>query len=217
MKIGIMGGTFDPIHNGHLMLADTAYRQFALDEIWFLPNGNPPHKKESSIGTDARRRSRMVALAIEGREGFRLEEYEVRRREVSCSYQTLEHFQKICPEDQFYFIIGADSLFAIETWVHPERIFSACTILAACRDDHDSREKMEQQIQYLKERYPEAQIRLLQSPLMAVSSHELREEIRLGRSIAGYVPEKVKAYIKREGLYESKDTENAEKAEATSG
>lgn len=217
MKIGIMGGTFDPIHNGHLMLADTAYRQFALDEIWFLPNGNPPHKKESSIGTDARRRSRMVALAIEGREGFRLEEYEVRRREVSCSYQTLEHFQKIYPEDQFYFIIGADSLFAIDTWVHPERIFSVCTILAACRDDHDSREKMEQQIRYLKEKYKEAKIGLLHSPLMSVSSHELREEIHLGRSIAGYVPEKVEAYIKREGLYESKDTKNAEKTEATSG
>ena len=98
MKIGIMGGTFDPIHNGHLMLADTAYRQFELDEVWFLPNGNPPHKKESSIGTDARHRSAMVALAIEGRDDYRVEEYEVRRREVSCSYQTLEYFQQKYPQ-----------------------------------------------------------------------------------------------------------------------
>ena len=102
-KIGIMGGTFDPVHNGHLMLADTAYRQFDLDQVWFLPNGNPPHKKEENIGTDARHRSRMVALAIQGRDYCRLEEYEVRRREVSCSYQTLEHFRKQYPEDEFYF------------------------------------------------------------------------------------------------------------------
>ena len=100
-KIGIMGGTFDPVHNGHLMLADTAYRQFDLDQVWFLPNGNPPHKKEENIGTDARHRSRMVALAIQGRDYCRLEEYEVRRREVSCSYQTLEHFRKQYPPQSY--------------------------------------------------------------------------------------------------------------------
>lgn len=201
-KIGIMGGTFDPVHNGHLMLADTAYRQFDLDQVWFLPNGNPPHKKEENIGTDARHRSRMVALAIQGRDYCRLEEYEVRRREVSCSYQTLEHFRKQYPEDEFYFIIGADSLFAIETWVHPERIFPACVILAACRDDHDSLEEMKAQIGHLKKVYPKARIRLLRSPLIPVSSSEIRRKIRAGLSIAEEVPEEVEAYIKEEELYE---------------
>ena len=187
-KIGIMGGTFDPVHNGHLMLADTAYRQFDLDQVWFLPNGNPPHKKEENIGTDARHRSRMVALAIQGRDYCRLEEYEVRRREVSCSYQTLEHFRKQYPEDEFYFIIGADSLFAIETWVHPERIFPACVILAACRDDHDSLEEMKAQIGHLETVYPKARIELLRSPLIPVSSSEIRRKIRAGLSIAEEVP-----------------------------
>ena len=201
-KIGIMGGTFDPVHNGHLMLADTAYRQFDLDQVWFLPNGNPPHKKEENIGTDARHRSRMVALAIQGRDYCRLEEYEVRRREVSCSYQTLEHFRKQYPEDEFYFIIGADSLFAIETWVHPERIFPACVILAACRDDHDSLEEMKVQIEHLKKVYPKARIQLLRSPLIPVSSSEIRRKIRAGLSIAEEVPEEVEAYIKEEELYE---------------
>lgn len=201
-KIGIMGGTFDPVHNGHLMLADTAYRQFDLDQVWFLPNGNPPHKKEENIGTDARHRSRMVALAIQGRDYCRLEEYEVRRREVSCSYQTLEHFRKQYPEDEFYFIIGADSLFAIETWVHPERIFPACVILAACRDDHDSLEEMKAQIGHLKKVYPKARIHLLRSPLIPVSSSEIRRKIRAGLSIAEEVPEEVEAYIKEEELYE---------------
>lgn len=201
-KIGIMGGTFDPVHNGHLMLADTAYRQFDLDQVWFLPNGNPPHKKEENIGTDARHRSRMVALAIQGRDYCRLEEYEVRRREVSCSYQTLEHFRKQYPEDEFYFIIGADSLFAIETWVHPERIFPACVILAACRDDHDSLEEMKAQIEHLKKVYPKARIQLLRSPLIPVSSSEIRRKIQAGLSIAEEVPEEVEAYIKEEELYE---------------
>lgn len=201
-KIGIMGGTFDPVHNGHLMLADTAYRQFDLDQVWFLPNGNPPHKKEENIGTDARHRSRMVALAIQGRDYCRLEEYEVRRREVSCSYQTLEHFRKQYPEDEFYFIIGADSLFAIETWVHPERIFPACVILAACRDDHDTLEEMKVQIEHLKTVYPKARIQLLRSPLIPVSSSEIRRKIQAGLSIAEEVPEEVEAYIKEEELYE---------------
>ena len=201
-KIGIMGGTFDPVHNGHLMLADTAYRQFDLDQVWFLPNGNPPHKKEENIGTDARHRSRMVALAIQGRDYCRLEEYEVRRREVSCSYQTLEHFRKQYPEDEFYFIIGADSLFAIETWVHPERIFPACVILAACRDDHDTLEEMKVQIEHLKKVYPKARIQLLRSPLIPVSSSEIRRKIQAGLSIAEEVPEEVEAYIKEEELYE---------------
>ena len=75
MKIGIMGGTFDPIHNGHLMLGETAYHQYQLDKVWFMPNGNPPHKKQSNIGTDATTRMEMVKLAIENKEYFVLQDY----------------------------------------------------------------------------------------------------------------------------------------------
>ena len=85
MKIGIMGGTFDPIHNAHLMLAEYAYRKYRLDEVWFMPNGNPPHKQNQRCRTDAGSRAEMVRLAIAGREGFRLEEYEIRRKEISYS------------------------------------------------------------------------------------------------------------------------------------
>ena len=123
MKIGIMGGTFDPIHNGHLMLGQAAYETFHLDQIWFMPNGHPPHKDRTTIESDVDDRIEMVRLAIGGKEEFRLELYEACRKEVSYSYSTLEFFNKIYPEDEFYFIIGADSLFAIETWAHPERIF----------------------------------------------------------------------------------------------
>lgn len=131
MKIGIMGGTFDPVHNGHLMLGKTAYKQFQLDEVWFMPNGRPPHKEQRSIQSDAATRTEMVSLAIEGVPGFRLEEYEVTKDGTCFSYETMEHFSFCRPEDSFYFIIGADSLFSIETWAYPGRLLSTCTVLAA--------------------------------------------------------------------------------------
>ena len=204
MRIGIMGGTFDPIHNGHLAIAKTAYEQFRLDEVWFLPNGNPPHKALTDIGSSIEDRIRMVELAIAGHTGFRLEAYEAYRKSISCSYETMEHFTKTYPEDDFFFIVGADSLFTVDKWVHPERLFPTCTILAAFRDEMDTREEMERQIHYLKERY-HAKSELLISPVIKVSSSELRERIKAGKSIRGFVPEKVEEYIKKECLYESEN------------
>lgn len=204
MKIGIMGGTFDPIHNGHLMLGETAYEQFGLDEIWFMPNGNPPHKSRFTIGSDVDDRLHMVDIAIAGKDYFRLEDYEAKKTEVSCSYATLEYMNQTYPEHEFYFIIGADSLFAIERWVKPERIFPTCTILAAFRDEIDTSEAMNQQIQYLTEKY-QARIELLVSPLIKVSSSMLRENLRQNKSIHGQVPDAVEAYIAERGLYGSED------------
>lgn len=204
MKIGIMGGTFDPIHNGHLMLGETAYHQYQLDKVWFMPNGNPPHKKQSNIGTDATTRMEMVKLAIENKEYFVLQDYEVMKESVSPTYQTLAHFKEVYPDDTFYYIIGADSLFSIERWIHPELIFPNCIILAACRDEIDTSEEMYEKIDYLCEKY-HAQIKFLTSPIMDVSSSELREKIRNGEPIDSFVPKCVEEYIAKEGLYESKD------------
>ena len=202
MKIGIMGGTFNPIHNGHLMLGEYSYRSFGLDQVWFMPNGNPPHKAGISASYSADIRARMTELAIQDVPYFRLEDYEVRRQELSYSYQTLEHFKEIYPEDSFYFIIGADSLFDINKWMKPERILKICTILAAFRGDKNNSEIMNRQIELLKERYgADTDIRLLISPLMDVSSHELREMVSEGKSISGLVPETVEQYIKEHGLY----------------
>ena len=204
MNIGIMGGTFDPVHNGHLAIAEAAYEQFGLDRVWFLPNGNPPHKALADIGSSIEDRLKMVQLAIAGRTGFKLEPYEARRKGVSCSYETMEHFSKIYPEHDFYFIIGADSLFTVDKWVHPERLFPTCTILAAFRDEMDTREKMDRQMHYLKEKY-HAKSALLLSPIVQISSSEIRERIRDGKSINGFVPDNVEEYIKKECLYESEN------------
>ena len=201
MKIGIMGGTFDPIHNGHLMLGETAYHQFQLDKVWYMPNGNPPHKKQSNIGMDAMTRMEMVKLAIDGIDYFELQDYEVMKESVSPTYQTLAHFKEIYPDDTFYYIIGADSLFAIERWLHPELIFPNCIILAACRDEIDTSEEMNSQIDYLCQKY-DAQIKFLTSPLIDISSSELRQMIKNQQSISGHVPQAVEAFITKEGLYE---------------
>ena len=181
-NIGILGGTFDPIHKGHLALGQQAYEQFKLDQIWFMPNGNPPHKKSETIKSTAEDRMKMTSLAIAPFPEFVLQPYEALRAEVSCSYQTMEHFSKIYPDDEFYFIIGADSLMAIETWIHPERIFPTCTILATYRNEVKTKEEMNRQIQYLSEKY-HAKIRLLETPLMPVSSHELRASLQSGDSV----------------------------------
>ncbi len=204
MKIGIMGGTFDPIHNGHLEIAKAAFKQFDLDRVWFMPNGNPPHKALASIGSSIENRLQMVELAIEEYPGFCLEVFEARKKSISCSYKTMEHFTKIYPADDFYFIIGADSLFAVDKWVHPERLFPTCTILAAYRNEMDTKDKMEEQMHYLRERY-HAQCELLVSPLIDISSSNLRKRIKEGKSIKGFVPEKVEEYIKKECLYGSEN------------
>lgn len=200
MKIGIMGGTFDPVHNGHLMLGHAAYKSFSLDQIWFMPNGNPPHKKSETIKSTAEDRMKMTSLAIAPFPEFVLQPYEALRAEVSCSYQTMEHFSKIYPDDEFYFIIGADSLMAIETWIHPERIFPTCTILATYRNEVKTKEEMNRQIQYLSKKY-HAKIRLLETPLMPVSSHELRASLQSGDSVSEYMPAAVCSYIKQHHLY----------------
>lgn len=200
-RIGIMGGTFDPIHNGHLMLAEQAYQTYHLDQIWFMPNGRPPHKKQSTIESDVDHRIKMVELAIDGHPEYRLETYEAYREETSYSYSTMEYFQAKYPEHEFYFIIGADSLFAIDTWVHPERIFPTCTILAAYRDEIDTPEEMLTRIHQLSEKYAQVHIELMITPLIHISSHELRQKIKEGKSIYQDVPATVAQYIEKHQLF----------------
>ena len=199
MKIGILGGTFDPIHNGHLALGHYAKDRFCLEQIWIMPNGNPPHKEKESIESNTKHRVEMARLAIAEEEGFFLQLYEVERKEVNYSYLTMEHFKQQYPEDEFFFIIGADSLFDIEKWKCPERLLKICTILAANRDGKNKNE-MEQQIQYLNQKY-DADIRLLNMPMIDVSSTEIREDLKDQVSIQKLVPPSVYEYIIENQLF----------------
>ena len=203
MKIGIMGGTFDPIHIGHLLLAQFAYEECALDEIWFLPNGNPPHK-QTKEGQDAlAHRVEMVRLAIDDVPYFKLCLHESRINRHSYTYKTMQELNALYPENEFYFILGADSLFAIDEWRNFREIFPSCIILAAVRDDKDA-DDMKMQTVYLEQEY-NARISLLKAPQLEISSTTIRERAEKGLSIHYMVPDSVADYIEKNHLYHAKD------------
>ena len=123
MRIGIMGGTFDPIHIGHLLLGEFAYEQFHLDEVWFLPNGNPPHKEVEDTEEALAHRVEMVRLAVRENPHFQLSLHEAKKDCHSYTYKTLQEFHALYPENEYFFILGADSLFSIEQWKYFKEIF----------------------------------------------------------------------------------------------
>ena len=203
MRIGVMGGTFDPIHIGHLLLAEFAYEDFKLDEIWFPPNGNPPHKKTDESKKALAHRIKMIELAISDMPHFKIDLSEAETDVHSYTYSTMQKFNRMYPECEFYFILGADSLFAIEEWRYFKEIFPTCTILAAMRDDKDVR-TMQEQISYLKERYG-AKIELLRAPLLEISSTTIRKRAAMRRGIRYIVPDSVSNYIKEHELYQTNE------------
>ena len=141
-----MGGTFDPVHMVHLTLAENAYHSFGLDEVLMLPNGDPPHKTDKII-TPAVHRLAMLQLAVEGIPYFRISDMEIRRKGYSYSSVTLEELKKAHPDTDYYFIMGADSLFQIETWHEPAVIMADCVILAAMRN-HTPDDVFKKQMEY---------------------------------------------------------------------
>lgn len=198
-KVGIMGGTFNPIHLGHLMLAENAYDFCKLDEVWFIPSADPPHKTGQPV-LDYIHRSRMTELAIEGIPYFVKYDFEAQRPERSYTAETLRLLHEKYPDVEFYFIMGADSLFQLETWYEPAKVMSRAVLLVAVRDHH-SHEEMEERIEYLTKKY-HAQIRLMNMPGIDLSSNAIRQRAAKHETIRFFVPEAVRAYILRHNLYE---------------
>lgn len=198
--IGIMGGTFDPIHNGHLMLARQAYQEYNLDKIWFMPSRNPPHKKDHTV-TDAALRCHMVQLAISEYPEFQLSDFEIHREGNTYTAETLRLLHIQYPNHRFFFIIGADSLYEIEEWFHPELVLKQAVILVAGREYSGNIRSMDEQISYLKQKYP-SDIRLLHCQEMNISSKELRKMAAEKKEISHEVPGSVAQYIKQNGLYQ---------------
>ncbi len=196
-RIGIMGGTFDPIHNAHLALAQRAYEQFALDCVWLLPNGNPPHKRDRKQA-DVDCRMEMVRLAIEGIPYLELCELERCDQGYHYTYETLRILNENWSDTQFYFILGADSLFDFEQWREPAVISRECVLLAATRDC--DRARIEEKIRELQAEFG-ADVRILDTPNMDVSSEAIRDRIGRGERITELVPAPVEEYIRRTGLY----------------
>ena len=197
-KIGILGGTFDPFHNGHFMLAKTAYEQFDLDEVWIMPNGNPPHKRNIEQ-TDFEIRCEMIRIAVKDAPYMVLCDYEGSEDSYHFTYQTLGEFKKLYPEDEFYFIIGADSLRDFPTWREPGIISKLCTLLVACRDEAGTAE-LKEKIAEMKDRFGTSCL-IMNSPKVDAASSEIRAFVSEGQDISDYVGEEVADYIRNKKLY----------------
>lgn len=203
-KVGIMGGTFDPIHYGHLILAQNALETYELDEIMFVPSGTPWLKDSTKVLSKNKRVS-MTGIAIEDNVNFALSTIEIDREGNSYSYETVEELKKEQPETDFYFILGADSLLEIEKWKHPDRLMAECTLLAAVRDDCDEKGLLKQ-IEYLKEKY-NADIWILPAKRIDISSSDIRNLVAEGKSVRYMLPDQVIKFIEKNHLYVKKETE----------
>ncbi len=212
-KIGILGGTFDPIHFGHLMIAQRAYEQLGLDVVWIMPAGRPPHKRERDGRATNVQRTEMTRLAIAGNPHFVLALREMNADGYSYTYRTLEGLRKEMPDAEFTFIMGADSLHDFTTWREPQRICNAARIAVAMRD-HVEQETLREEMDEVRRLY-QADIVELYTPNIDVSSSALREMIAGGADVRYCMPEKVAEYIAREGIYRLQPDVAGEKESVT--
>ena len=186
-RIGIMGGTFNPPHIGHLLMAEQVGSQLELDEVWFMPSAKPPHAPGKKT-IAAQHRLQMVQKAIARNPLFKLQPYEVNLGGKNYSYHTMKHFTKEYPEADFYFIIGSDSANDLETWHNIDKLAELVQFVGVRRPG---------QRPYNGNR----QIIWVDSPLVDISSTEIRLRVFLEQSIKYQVPEEVEAYILKHGLY----------------
>lgn len=205
-RIGIMGGTFNPIHNGHLAIAERARKQFLLKKVLFIPSG-VPYMKDLQAVLPVQIRCEMTAVAIAEKPYFELSQIEAVDAAQGKNTYTCETLQKLKSADfdaAYYFILGADSLYDMEHWKNPDLIFQYCTVLAAVRGEEKEaslRKKLAGQILYLQEKY-HASIAMLEMEGMEISSTQIRKRIKEGKSIQKMVPETVADYIQKHHLYE---------------
>lgn len=197
-RIGILGGTFNPIHAGHLMLAEWAKSELGLDEIWLIPNRVSRMKADQELAP-AKDRMQMTELAAKGNVQFKCLDLEIKREGYTYSYETLEELSAAHPEDVLYFISGADCLYSLDNWKSPERILRCCKLVVAVRADA-SLEEMEVKKDELTRLYG-GEIILLPFVRLSISSTVIRERIRQGMSVRYMVPDNVLAYIEEKGLY----------------
>lgn len=198
--LGILGGTFDPIHSGHLHLAEAVYKEMQLEQIVFIPAFVPPHKLGQDYAPAADRYA-MTKLAVEPYPHFTVSDLELRRSGVSYTVDTVRELHALYPDTSLYFIIGADSVPQLHTWHHIRELLQLTTFVAAGRPGYEG--VMAQVVQNLG---PEAEqkIILLHTPEYDISSTDIRTRIRSSQSLEGLVPLAVEQYIYQHGLYARK-------------
>ena len=193
MRLGVLGGTFNPVHVGHLALARAARDELALDEVLFVVAGDPWRKAGRDIAPDQDRLA-MVRLAVEGEPGFAVSTIELDREGPSYTADTLEALARERPDAELFFIVGEDALADLLNWRRPERIIELARLAVARRDDVPP--GAEEALPGLRER-----VVRLEMPIVEVSASEVRRRVRAGQPLEGLVPPPVAAYIREKGLY----------------
>ncbi len=190
MRVGVLGGTFDPIHQGHLLLARAAQKQFSLDKVLFIPALIPPHKTHKRDMAPAPYRYRMVELALKGQNAFEISHEEFDRPEVSYTVDTLKALHQKYPGSQFYLIVGADAISEIQSWKDPEEIRKLAVIAAAKRPG------------YSMPRREAVNFEPIEMQESELSSSEIREKLSHGELLgAEFLPEEVESYVRKMNLY----------------
>ncbi|MCI9019486.1 MAG: nicotinate-nucleotide adenylyltransferase [Eubacterium sp.] len=200
-KIGLMGGTFNPVHYGHLLIAENAYEQFELDEVIFMPTGSSPHKDSRQI-LDAEHRMEMLRLATADNPHFTCSDYEISRQGVSYTHLTIRAFHDQKKDCGLYFIMGADSLAYFDTWRCPDEISRLSVILAAVRDGLNMEELLPIREQ-LWHRYG-TKVGFINTPNFSVSSNIIRQRVMSHHSIRYLVPDSVGEYIRENQIYQNR-------------
>jgi nicotinate-nucleotide adenylyltransferase len=198
-RIGIMGGTFNPIHKGHLALARAAMDEFVLDEIIFIPAGMPPHKKPGEV-INKEHRYKMVKMAINGSSKFLMSRIELDRKGISYAVDTFNVLKKKYGEKaKLFYVMGLDSINEILEWKKPLELFKLCEFIVSTRPGS--------RIRTFKRlvRFPPLQKEVDKIHLMElkenISSSDIREKLRNGKSVKGLLPRVVENYIRKHGLY----------------
>ena len=200
-KIGILGGTFDPIHLGHLIIAEQARDQNGLDKVLLIPSGHSyfkDNRKQKVLPPQTR--LLMTRIAAEGYAPFEVSDIEVNRPGNSYSFETLEEIAAQNPGAELYFIVGADTVCSMRTWREPARIFHVSTVLAAMREDQIDPESLRKESEALERDFG-ARILPVTIPNIGISSTDIRERVGKGKSIHYLVPDPLESYIIETGIY----------------
>jgi nicotinate-nucleotide adenylyltransferase len=198
MKIGIIGGTFDPIHNGHLIIAEYARTSLNFDKVIFMPSGVHPFKDNKKI-SESKLRGDMVLLAIDTNRYFEMSSLEIYRVGTTYTIDTIIDLKDKYKEDELFFIFGSDIIFEIDKWKDIEKLSDLCKFVLLSRPGKDE-EEINKRIESLKFSY-NIHIEKINSPMIEISSTEIRERVRNSLSIKYLVPENVEKYILDYNLY----------------
>lgn len=194
MKTGIFGGAFNPVHNGHLALAEQYKKALSLDRIIFIPTANPPHKSSDGL-IDGKHRINMLGLCVG--ENELVSDIEFMRDGKSYTCLTICELKEKYPDDEFYLIVGADQFFYFEKWYKFEEILSACTVVTAAREKNQYVEMLD-----FKNEHPKLKdVVVSEFDVIDISSSQIRDMIRNGEDVSYYIPESVNRYIKEHRLY----------------